>query len=140
MKRVLVVCSILVILFTFCSVSQAAVYRLEDQPLVKKQAADGKGELLSKFAFSRDNALPQQAIKEMKYLVLLPGDSIGVHEHKNNEDCYLICSGKGLYIETDGSEHIVTTGDMTICRAGQSHGLVNIGEVPLVFFAVLGQR
>lgn len=140
MKMGIVFFSIFVALFAFCSVSQAAVYRLEDQPLVKSQAAGGKGELLSKFAFNRKSALPQQHIKEMKYLVLLPGDSIGVHEHKNNEDCYLICSGKGLYIETDGSEHIVTTGDMTICRAGQSHGLVNIGEVPLVFFAVLGQR
>lgn len=120
--------------------AQAEVYKLSDLPLSKNQSAGGKGELLSKFAFSRENALPSQAVKEMKYLVLLPGDSIGVHEHKDNEDCYLICSGAGIYIETDGSKHPVAAGDMTICRAGESHGLINTGELPLVFFAVLGAR
>ena len=44
------------------------------------------------------------AIKEIGWMTLQPGDSIGMHKHTNNEDVYVIISGEGLFTDSDGNE------------------------------------
>lgn len=67
---------------------------------------------------------------------LQPGASIGEHEHIDNADLYLILEGHGTGI-LDGQRFPVGPGDMFICQAGHSHGLVNDSDALMAFFGIL---
>lgn len=62
--------------------------------------------------------------------VLPPGVTIGVHEHKGNEEYYYIVSGKGI-MTLDGEEFEVGPGDVTAVFPGGSHGLDNRSDEDL---------
>lgn len=57
-------------------------------------------------------------------VVMPAGTSIGVHEHGQNEEMYIILGGSGL-MTTDGEQQRVGVGDMILNRPGGAHGLVN---------------
>ena len=61
-------------------------------------------------------------------MTLKPGAYIGLHAHKDNEDAYLIVSGKGVFTDGNGNAWVVGPGDMTLARPGQSHGLANLSK------------
>ena len=65
--------------------------------LNKDKPAGGHGVLVGEYAFTRDKATKDQAIKEISWLTLAPGDSIGYHPHVTNEDTYIIVSGQGTF-------------------------------------------
>lgn len=105
----------------------------------RQDVAGGKGTLYGSFAFDRNEATDWMAIKEIGWMTLQPGDSIGLHKHTVNEDAYIIISGTGTF--SDGvKETQVTTGSITIARAGQSHALANTGTEPLVFLDIIAQN
>ena len=106
----------------------------------RKEAAGGTGTLSAQYAFTRDKALKDQAIKEISWLTLPPGASIGYHKHINNEDTYIIVSGEGVFKDKDGKDYAVKAGDVTIVRKGESHGLANTGKEPLVFVDVIAEQ
>lgn len=91
--------------------------------LNKENVAGGKGTLYGEFSFTRDKARDDDAIKEIGFMRLKPGAYIGLHKHSDNEDAYLILSGKGIFTDGDGKAYVVQAGDITIARPGQSHGL-----------------
>jgi mannose-6-phosphate isomerase-like protein (cupin superfamily) len=119
----------------------ADVFTKEELIKVNKEAAGGgKGTLIGEYAFTRDKALKDQAIKEISWLTLKPGDSIGYHKHTTNEDTYIIISGRGTFKDKDGKEVPVKAGDVTIVRKNESHGLTNTGTEPLVFVDVIAEQ
>ena len=119
----------------------ADVFTKEELIKVNKEAAGGgKGTLIGEYAFTRDKALKDQAIKEISWLTLKPGDSIGYHKHTTNEDTYIIISGRGTFKDKDGKDVPVKAGDVTIVRKNESHGLVNTGTEPLVFVDVIAEQ
>jgi mannose-6-phosphate isomerase-like protein (cupin superfamily) len=62
--------------------------------------------------------------------VLDPGVSIGVHEHTEDEEYYLILEGNGIMtLNEDRVE--VGAGDVTAVFPGGRHGLENTGNAPL---------
>ena len=108
--------------------------------LDKENVAGGKGTLKGKFAFTRDMATEDEAIKEIGWMTLNKGESVGVHPHKNNEDTYIIISGEGVFTDGSGKETVVRAGDITIARPNQSHGLRNEKDEPLVFLDIIAQN
>lgn len=119
----------------------ADVFTKEELIKVNKEAAGGgKGTLIGEYAFTRDKALKDQAIKEISWLTLKPGDSIGYHKHTTNEDTYIIISGRGTFKDKDGKDVPVKAGDVTIVRKNESHGLTNTGTEPLVFVDVIAEQ
>lgn len=106
----------------------------------REKVAGGEGALYGKFSFTRNEATADQAIKEIGWMTLQPGDSIGMHKHENNEDAYIIVSGEGLFTDSDGKETPVKAGDITLARKGQSHALKNTGKEPLIFLDVIAQQ
>ena len=62
--------------------------------------------------------------------------SLGVHAHKDEEEFYYILSGTGEYYD-NGVTAVVTAGDTTVCKAGESHGIKNIGDDDLVYVALI---
>lgn len=59
--------------------------------------------------------------------VLPPGASVGVHEHRDDEEYYYILSGHGVMI-LDGQRHAVGPGDIAAVYPGGEHGLHNNSE------------
>lgn len=119
----------------------ADVFTKEELIKVNKEAAGGgKGTLIGEYAFTRDKALKDQAIKEISWLTLKPGDSIGYHKHTTNEDTYIIISGRGTFKDKDGKDVPVKAGDVTIVRKNEAHGLANTGTEPLVFVDVIAEQ
>ncbi len=124
-----------------CAQAHADVF--PDESLLrmdKDKPGGGKGTLHGAYAFTRDKATKDQAIKEVSRLTLMPGDSIGYHQHVANEDAYIIVSGQGTFKDKDGKDRPVKAGDITIVRKGESHGIANTGTEPLVFIDVIAEQ
>ena len=121
--------------------ARAEVYAKESLIKANKdKAGGGTGVLVGEYAFTRDKAGKDQAIKEISWLTLKPGDSIGYHQHTTNEDTYIIVSGTGIFKDKDGREVPVKAGDVTIVRKNESHGLTATGSEPLVFVDVIAEQ
>ena len=124
-----------------CATARADV--IPKETLIKverKDVAGGHGSVFTEYAFTRDKALKDQAIKEVSWLRLMPGDSIGYHQHVTNEDTYVIVSGEGVFKDKDGKDKPVKAGDVTIVRKGESHGIANTGKEPLVIVDVIAEQ
>jgi len=79
------------------------------------------------------------AIKAAARIELEVGGSVGFHLHDRDEDVYAIVSGEGLF-EFDGGKCHAGPGDLFVTRRGMSHGLLNTGKTPLVFFAIVAEK
>jgi len=69
-------------------------------------------------------------------LTLPPGASIGLHDHVNEDEIYLIQKGQGSMID-NGREFPVTAGDAVLTGQGASHSVKNTGEEDLLITAVI---
>ena len=67
------------------------------------------------------------------------GCSIGLHKHASSCEVIFILSGKGKAV-CDGVEEYLSAGDCHYCPTGSEHGLTNIGEEDLCFYAVVPQK
>ena len=124
-----------------CATARADVFPKETLIKVeRKDVAGGHGSVFTEYAFTRDKALKDQAIKEVSWLRIMPGDSIGYHQHVTNEDTYVIVSGEGVFKDKDGKDKPVKAGDVTIVRKGESHGIANSGKEPLVIVDVIAEQ
>ncbi|MDR0816806.1 MAG: cupin domain-containing protein [Desulfovibrio sp.] len=106
----------------------------------REKVGDGEGTLYGKFSFTRNDAKQDDAIKEIGWMTLQPGASIGMHKHEDNEDAYIIVTGKGVFTDSNGKETPVKAGDITIARKGESHALKNTGKRPLKFLDVVAAQ
>ena len=65
-----------------------------------------------------------------------PGASIGLHRHDGTSEAIYVLSGRGT-ATCDGVPEPLGPGDCHFCPEGHEHTLVNDGDEPLVFFAVV---
>lgn len=70
---------------------------------------------------------------------LLPGSSIGLHTHDTSSEMIYVLSGTGKALYDDGEEPL-TAGICHYCPKGHSHSVINTGDEPLVFFAVVPEQ
>ena len=106
----------------------------------EKAGGTGEGTLYGKFAFRREQATEDQAVKEIGLMTLKPGDSIGLHKHDANEDTYIILAGNGIFTDGEGNEYAVGAWSVTIAGPGESHALKNTGTEDLVFIDLIAQN
>lgn len=59
-----------------------------------------------------------------------PGSSVGAHTHADDEEVYVIISGRGRMM-LDGETFEVGAGDVIRNVPGGTHGLANAGSEPL---------
>ena len=69
-------------------------------------------------------------------MILAPGNSIGEHVHEGDNEIFYFLAGTGTYND-NGTIVEVAAGDTAICNEGELHGLVNTGDVPLEFIALI---
>ncbi len=77
-------------------------------------------------------------LKMVATVELDPGAAVGGHTHTGDEEVYHILSGKGLFTE-DGKEFEVGPGDTAVTLNGHNHSILNTGDRPLVFLAVIAE-
>ena len=68
-----------------------------------------------------------------------PGASLGVHPHNGNTETYHIIQGEGLYND-NGKEVKIGVGTTTFCPDGEVHGIENVGDIDLIFIALIINR
>lgn len=69
-------------------------------------------------------------------LTLPPGASIGVHDHADEDEIYIIQKGRGVMTD-GGKEFTVEAGDAILTGQGASHSIRNSGAEDLVVTAVI---
>ena len=74
--------------------------------------------------------------KMMAEIVIPPGASIGLHDHKGEVEYYIVQSGQGL-VNDSGIEATVRKGDCVVTGNGSAHSIKNTGTGPLVFEAFI---
>lgn len=63
-------------------------------------------------------------LRFINYTTLPSGTTIGIHEHGNDEEIYIILEGQGI-IKVDGEEKDVFPGDVILNKPYGEHGLRN---------------
>ena len=70
------------------------------------------------------------------HMILAPGRSIGEHRHEGDNEVFYFLKGSGVYSD-NGTPVRVFPGDTAICNNGDCHSLVNDGDEPLEFIALI---
>ncbi len=70
------------------------------------------------------------------HMILAPGRSIGEHRHEGDNEIFYFLKGSGMYND-NGNPVRVFPGDTAVCSDGECHGLVNDGDEPLEFIALI---
>lgn len=106
-----------------------------DQVVESKCIRDGIGETeMHKICESVDELYGKGRLFNL--MVLAPGNSIGEHRHEGDNEIFYFLKGTGQYND-NGTIVQVEPGDTTVCNDGETHGLVNTGDVPLEFIALI---
>ncbi|MCL4425420.1 MAG: cupin domain-containing protein [Firmicutes bacterium] len=69
-------------------------------------------------------------------VTLLPGSSIGYHQHEAEEEIYYILRGQGM-VNDNGIERAVQAGDALLTGDGAGHAIENTGSEPLEMVAII---
>jgi mannose-6-phosphate isomerase-like protein (cupin superfamily) len=94
----------------------------ETPALKRSNEHNGSGAIL--FRRILDSSQFESPIDFIDYTRILPGSSIGRHEHHGNEEVYFIARGTPL-MRVAGSEARLHPGSFSIVRSGEWHELVN---------------
>jgi mannose-6-phosphate isomerase-like protein (cupin superfamily) len=107
------------------------VRNLRDAPGKTQAIHGGAGQGWNARVFDKaDFATP---LKFINYVELEPGASIGVHRHGDNEEVYVVLSGRGV-MTVNGESREVATGDVILNKPGWEHGLESMSQEPLTVF------
>ncbi|NLG86505.1 MAG: cupin domain-containing protein [Firmicutes bacterium] len=74
--------------------------------------------------------------KMFAQITLLPGSSVGWHQHVGDSEAYYILSGQGI-VNDNGTKVTVQAGDVVLTRDGEYHSIENNGDEDLVFIALI---
>ena len=69
-------------------------------------------------------------------ITLNPGCGIGFHMHENESELFYVMKGEVLYND-NGTECVMSAGDVMICPAGTGHAIACNGEEPAEVCAVI---
>jgi len=67
---------------------------------------------------------------------LQPNSAIGMHQHQGDMEIYLMLDGNAKTIDND-VEAVLNAGDMLVTKDGEQHCLVNEGDTPITFLAII---
>ena len=107
----------------------------KEQTIEFKCIRGGKGEAeMHKILNSVDEMYGKGRM--FNYMILAPGNTIGEHRHEGDNEIFYFLKGSGVYND-NGTPVRVFPGDTAVCSSGEIHALVNDGEEPLEFIALI---
>ena len=68
---------------------------------------------------------------------LEPENSVGMHTHMSNMEVCFFLGGKGIVRDAQEGEIRICAGDTHICLPGSAHEIINDGDEPLVYLAIV---
>lgn len=84
------------------------------------------------------------SVEYMDLHILKPSCGIGIHRHRDNQEIFFMMEGQGLMIVGDWNKHddrercfevrTMSTGDLTLCKTGQLHALLNLTDMDCKLF------
>lgn len=86
-----------------------------------------------------DPACMGEACGLFAQLTVAPHSELPSHQHVGEAEVYYILSGTATYND-NGTECEVSAGAVTFCDDGQSHGLVNNSDEPVVLIALIMKK
>ncbi len=107
----------------------------EKETVRKPAPFNGEGEITVRNLLNGPEEMNQKG-RVFGHTTIHPGSEIGYHVHNGDSETYYILSGHGLYND-NGTMVEVEAGDVTICPAGQGHGLKCIGDEPIEMIALI---
>lgn len=110
-------------------------YSNERSVSVQEKKAGGEGFMTVKSIIG-DKSEISNAGRLFGEITLLPGHSIGFHKHEKETELFCVIKGKAEYND-NGTLKELLPGDVAICPEGESHGVKNVGEEPLVLTALI---
>lgn len=101
---------------------------------VKHQLRGGKGCVdFTHLLEAGDLVAKSRLIANIK---IQPGNSIGIHEHLNEEEIFYVLKGSGILME--GNKEIdISEGDVALTISGEAHAIENRGSEPLEMLAII---
>lgn len=97
---------------------------------VRKDMRGGKGEVIIKHYFKKDEI--NAPCRLCAQLTLAPGTEIGLHEHNNEDEIFIIQQGRGVALE-GGREVEVEAGDSILTGKGGAHQYALLNPPPIFY-------
>ena len=95
----------------------------------------GDGQVYITNFFEKDELLGKSRM--LSQLTLEPNCGVGMHQHDNEQEYFVIVKGEPIYYDDD-KEIQLHEGDVTLCQDGHSHGIVNrTSETVIVLACIL---
>lgn len=101
---------------------------------IRERMRGGQGEVRIEHYWSKDELDAKTRL--CAKIILPPGAGIGEHEHGQEEEVYIILSGRGRILEGSTATE-VGPGDTVLTGNGASHAIENIGDEPLELIAFI---
>lgn len=106
----------------------------EQECEVRENMRGGTGKVTIRHYFKKDEITA--SCRLCAQLKLIPGASIGLHEHSSEDEIFIIQQGKAIVFD-DGKEIEVEAGDAILTGRGASHSIRNIGKDDLLITAII---
>lgn len=107
----------------------------KEQPVQKEHLRGGEGSVTICHILSESELMGHGSMYAK--VTIHPHSSIGYHQHIGNTEPYYVLSGSGIFIDNDGSRIPIQPGDICTILPGESHGLENPADEPLVIMALV---
>jgi mannose-6-phosphate isomerase-like protein (cupin superfamily) len=102
----------------------------------RKNMREGTGEITIRHYLNKEEI--NAKCRLCAQLIIPAGASIGLHEHGQEDEIFIIQQGKGIVLD-EGKENEVEAGDAIITGRGTSHSIKNTGTKDLVVTAIIMQ-
>lgn len=106
----------------------------EQESEVRENMRGGLGKITITHYFKKDEI--KAACRLCAKLVVPPEAGIGLHEHNNEDEVFIIQQGTGIIIDND-EEVVVEAGDSILTGGGGTHALKNTGKQDLIVTAFI---
>lgn len=101
---------------------------------IRTKMRDGNGDIRISHILNPADDL-KAPVRLFAKLTIEPGNSIGYHEHMNEEEVFYILKGTAE-LDDNGSKKIMRTGDVSV-TSNAGHSITNVGSETLEVMAVI---
>ena len=102
---------------------------------VRQNMRGGTGEItITHYYFRKDEFTANARL--CARMTIPPGASVGSHQHREEDEVYIVLSGKGE-LDDGTAPSAIAAGDAILTGKGGSHAVKNTGDEPLEIVAVI---
>jgi mannose-6-phosphate isomerase-like protein (cupin superfamily) len=101
---------------------------------VRQNMRGGTGDITITHYFKKDEFTANTRL--CARMTIPPGASVGSHQHLEEDEVYIVLSGKGE-LDDGTTTSAISAGDAILTGKGGSHAVKNTGDEPLEIVAVI---